>query len=202
MVIFLSFSHSFFAILKLAVEAQPTLKPASPAKRGEPKKSVRKTAARKPKKEIAPMEAAAVMKAVLPVEKPDEKRNYIYAVGRRKSAVARVRLFPQGTGSFTVNKKSVEAYFSTFESQKIAREALEKIEAKGIYDVSAYVRGGGVAGQADAVRLGIARALVKFNEDFRKPMRSFGFLTRDPRVKERKKPGLKRARKAPQFSKR
>src|SRR3989338_8635800 len=178
------------------------VKPASPAKRGEPKKSVRKTAARKPKKEIAPMEAAAVMKAVLPVEKPDEKRNYIYAVGRRKSAVARVRLFTEGTGSFTVNKKSVEAYFSTFESQKIAREPLEKIEAKGIYDVSAYVRGGGVAGQADAVRLGIARALVKFNEDFRKPMRSLGFLTRDPRVKERKKPGLKRARRAPQFSKR
>ena len=173
-----------------------------PEKEVKPKKSVRKTAARKPKKEIAPMEAAAVMKAVLPVEKPDEKRNYIYAVGRRKSAVARVRLFTEGTGSFTVNKKSVEAYFSTFESQKIAREPLEKIEAKGIYDVSAYVRGGGVAGQADAVRLGIARALVKFNEDFRKPMRSFGFLTRDPRVKERKKPGLKRARKAPQFSKR
>lgn len=168
----------------------------------KPKKAVRKTSVRKPKKEAAEVEVTAVMKAVLPVEKPEEKRDYIYAVGRRKSAVARVRLFTVGTGSFTVNKKSVEAYFSTFESQKTAREALEKIEAKGIYDVSAYVKGGGVAGQADAVRLGIARALVKFNEDFRKPMRSLGFLTRDPRVKERKKPGLKRARRAPQFSKR
>lgn len=177
-------------------------KPASPAKRGEHKKAARKAPARKPKKEAETVEVAVAMKAVLPVEKPEEKRDYIYAVGRRKSAVARVRLFTVGTGSFTVNKKSVEAYFSTFESQKIAREALEKIEAKGIYDVSAYVRGGGVAGQADAVRLGIARALVKFNEDFKKPMRSSGFLTRDPRVKERKKPGLKRARRAPQFSKR
>ena len=173
-----------------------------PEKKAKPKKSVRKTPARKPKKEAETVEVAAVMKAVQPVEKPEEKRDYIYAVGRRKSAVARIRFFPQGTGSFTVNKKSVEAYFSTFESQKIAREALEKIEAKGIYDVSAYVRGGGVAGQADAVRLGIARALVKFNEDFKKPMRSLSFLTRDPRVKERKKPGLKRARRAPQFSKR
>ncbi len=171
-------------------------------KEEKPKKTVRKTPARKPKKEAAAVEVAAVMKAVQPVEKQEEKRDYIYAVGRRKSAVARVRLYTQGTGSFMVNKKSVEAYFSTFESQKVAREALEKIEAKGIYDVSAYVRGGGVAGQADAVRLGVARALVKFNEDFRKPMRSLGFLTRDPRVKERKKPGLKRARKAPQFSKR
>lgn len=171
-------------------------------KKEKPKKAVRKAVARKPKKDAEAVEVAAVMKAVQSVEKPEEKRDYIYAVGRRKSAVARVRLYTQGAGSFTVNKKSVEAYFSTFESRKIAREALEKIEAKGIYDVSAYVRGGGVAGQADAVRLGVARALVKFNEDFRKPMRSLGFLTRDPRVKERKKPGLKRARKAPQFSKR
>lgn len=171
-------------------------------KEEKPKKAARKTPARKPKKEAETVEVEAVMKAVQSVEKPEEKRDYIYAVGRRKSAVARVRLYTQGAGSFTVNKKSVEAYFSTFESQKTAREALEKIEAKGIYDVSAYVKGGGVAGQADAVRLGVARALVKFNEDFRKPMRSSGFLTRDPRVKERKKPGLKRARKAPQFSKR
>src|SRR3989344_7113864 len=101
-----------------------------PEKKAKPKKSVRKTAARKPKKEIAPMEAAAVMKAVLPVEKPDEKRNYIYAVGRRKSAGARARLFTAGPGSFTVNKKSVEAYFSTLKVKKSLASLWKKLKQR------------------------------------------------------------------------
>lgn len=171
----------------------------APAK---PKRALRKAVPKKMKKEDEAVNSTTIMKTVLPVEKQEEKRDYIYAVGRRKSAVARVRFFPQGTGSFTVNKKSVEVYFSTFESQRVAREPLGNLGAQGIYDVSVLVQGGGISGQADAVRLGLARALVKFNGDFKKNMRAAGFLTRDPRVKERKKPGLKRARKAPQFSKR
>ena len=172
-------------------------------KEEKPKKITRKPAVRKPKKtETAAVGVTEVMSAVSAVEKIEEKRDYIYAVGRRKSAVARVRVYTQGTGSFMINKKSVVAYFPHFELQKIARSSLELIMARGIYDVSAYVRGGGIHGQAEAVRLGLARALVKFNEDFKKVFRAAGFITRDPRAKERKKPGLKRARRAPQFSKR
>lgn len=187
---------------KAAKLASSAPRGAKGAKRGEPKKTIRKTSARKAKKAAEAVEATAVMKAALPIEKPEEKRAHIYAIGRRKAAVACVRFFPQGTGSFTVNKKSVESYFPTFESRRIAREPLELLDASGIYDITAYVQGGGIRGQADAVRLGLARALVKFNQDFKKSLRSAGFLTRDPRIKERKKPGLKRARRAPQWQKR
>ncbi len=132
------------------------------------------------------------------VEQPQEKYR---AVGRRKEAIARV-LLHSGTGKFIVNEKSVERYFPSFELLQSVQAPLVQTNLRETLDVSAKVIGGGFHGQADAVRHGISRALLLLNPDFRKTLRSLGFLTRDPRVKERKKPGLKRARRAPQFSKR
>jgi len=127
---------------------------------------------------------------------------YYEAVGRRKRAIARVRLFTRGKKDFVVNKKPYTKYFPTAELQHIADEALKKMKVVDKFSVSVLVRGGGMAGQAVAVRHGTARALVEFNLDFRKRLKRAGFLRRDPRKKERKKFGLKKARKAPQWSKR
>jgi len=127
---------------------------------------------------------------------------YIYGRGRRKEASARVRLY-KGNDKLVVNGKTGEEYFSNFSVlPKNAVEPLITTGNVGKYDISCVVEGGGKKGQSEAIRLGIARALLKINEEYRKTLRLAGFLTRDPRVKERKKPGLKRARKAPQFSKR
>jgi len=124
-----------------------------------------------------------------------------YGTGRRKSAIARVYLRP-GSGEFTVNKRALEQYFVT-ESQRVrARQALVSTESSGSFNVLANVSGGGVDGQADAVRLGIARALIEFNAELRKKLKGEGFLSRDSRIKERKKYGQKGARKRFQFSKR
>ncbi len=124
-----------------------------------------------------------------------------YGTGRRKTAVARVRLLP-GDGNITINGKSFETYFPNRTLRLIVMQPLVLTEMAGRFDVVARVHGGGVSGQAGAVRLGIARALVKSNPDLRKQLRRAGFLTRDPRMKERKKYGLHKARKAPQYSKR
>lgn len=126
---------------------------------------------------------------------------YFEAVGRRKTAVARTRLFTK-PGDFTVNDKLYSSYFSTPELLKIAEDALQKMKLFGRFKVSARVSGGGLHAQAEALRMGLARCLVKFNPDFRKRLRRANFLKRDSRTKERKKPGLKRARKAPQWAKR
>ncbi len=126
---------------------------------------------------------------------------YFRAVGRRKEAIARVRI-SQGSGLFVVNEKQVEHYFPSFVLLQTVQAPLVQTNLKDSIDVSVKVEGGGFRGQADAVRHGVARALLLMNPDFRKTLRSLGYLTRDPRVKERKKPGLKRARRAPQFSKR
>ncbi len=126
---------------------------------------------------------------------------YFEAVGRRKTAVARVRLFTRA-GDFMVNDKLHSVYFSTVELLKIAEDALQKMKLFGRFKVTAQIKGGGMHAQAEALRHGLARCLVKFNPDFRKRLRRADFLKRDPRMKERKKPGLKRARKAPQWSKR
>lgn len=125
----------------------------------------------------------------------------ITAVGRRKSAIARIRLVP-GNGDIVVNDKPFAQYFPLANLQQSIEKPMILTSTRSMYSVSAKVNGGGVHGQADSVRLGIARALLKINPDFRKTLRSEGLLTRDPRIKERKKPGLKRARRAPQFSKR
>ncbi len=127
---------------------------------------------------------------------------YFEGVGRRKEATARVRVM-SGTGQFTVNGKPLNEYFNRLGD---VEEILKGFEATGqdsnTYDVTAMVNGGGVTGQTDSVKLGLARALVKINPDFIHGLRRVGLLTRDPRVKERKKPGLKRARKAPTYTKR
>jgi len=121
--------------------------------------------------------------------------------GRRKQAVARVRLRP-GTGIITINKRTFEDYFPSPTHRMLASEPLRLAEVEDTYDVDATMDGGGVAGQAGALRLGIARSLVALDEETRPLHKKAGFLTRDPREKESKKAGLKKARKAPQYSKR
>ncbi len=124
-----------------------------------------------------------------------------YGTGRRKKAVARVRLYP-GEGNITINGRNIDDYFGLETLKVIVRQPLVLTETISRFDVVANVSGGGFTGQAGAIRHGISRALVKADEDFRKTLKSAGFLTRDPRMKERKKYGLKGARRAPQFSKR
>jgi small subunit ribosomal protein S9 len=125
----------------------------------------------------------------------------VQTVGRRKEAVVRVRLVP-GTGKFTLNGRPLENYFPNKVHQQLIKEPLVMLEKTEAYDVFGTLRGGGVSGQAGALRLGIARALVEVSGDDRPALKKAGFLTRDPRVTERKKYGLKKARKAPQYSKR
>ncbi len=140
----------------------------------------------------------------MPTEKTKPKQEYIEAIGRRKTAAARVRLLPGGAGVFTVCEQKLDDYFKTAEQRRIAREvfALHE-EAKGNYGVSARVSGGGLASQAEAVRHGVARALVAVEPELRKKLKKAGFLKRDPRAKERRKFGRKgKARKGPQWSKR
>ena len=126
---------------------------------------------------------------------------YFYGTGRRKKSIARVRLYP-GTGSITVNGKSVDEYFGLETLKLIIAQPFGVSETTGKFDVVANVHGGGLSGQAGAIRHGIARALVVADAENRPALKKAGFLTRDPRMKERKKYGLKAARRAPQFSKR
>ena len=127
---------------------------------------------------------------------------YYEGIGRRKESTARVRLM-NGAGVFTVNEKPAEAYFTRLGDLETILAPLNAAgENRSILDITVLVKGGGVTGQTDAVQLGVARALLKMNPDLRPTMRKGGFLTRDPRIKERKKPGLKRARKAPTYTKR
>ena len=121
--------------------------------------------------------------------------------GRRKDSVARVRLVP-GNGKITINKEDVTKYIPYPNLVKDMKQPLDITETEGQYDILVSVNGGGFSGQAGAIRLGIARALLEVDPDFRGPLKKAGMLTRDPRMKERKKPGLKKARKASQFSKR
>ncbi len=124
-----------------------------------------------------------------------------YGTGRRKSSVARVYLVP-GTGKVTINKRDIDEYFGLETLKVIVRQPLVLTENADKFDVLVNVRGGGYTGQAGAIRHGIARALLTVDKDFRPALKKAGFLTRDPRMKERKKYGLKAARRAPQFSKR
>ena len=126
---------------------------------------------------------------------------YFYGTGRRKKSIARVRLYP-GTGVITINGKNIDEYFGLETLKLIVNQPLEATETMGKYDVVANVVGGGISGQAGAIRHGISRALLVADEANRGVLKAAGFLTRDPRMKERKKYGLKGARRAPQFSKR
>ena len=130
------------------------------------------------------------------------KKPYLYGTGRRKSSVARVHLFENGTGAITINGRDIDDYFGLETLKLIVRQPLVSTEQVGKVDIVATVTGGGVTGQAGAIRHGISRALLLVSEEFRPTLKAAGFLTRDPRMKERKKYGLKAARRAPQFSKR
>ena len=134
---------------------------------------------------------------------PKAKKDKImfYGTGRRKSSIARVRLV-EGTGVITINGKNIDEYLGTDTLKVIVRQPLTATNTTDKYDVICKVQGGGFTGQAGAIRLGIARALLEANNEYRPTLKSAGFLTRDSRMKERKKYGLKKARKAPQFSKR
>ncbi len=130
------------------------------------------------------------------------KKPYMYGTGRRKSSVARVHLFPGGTGKITINGRDIDDYFGLETLKLIVRQPFGATNTMDKFDVEATVTGGGVTGQAGAIRHGIARALLLVDETYRPTLKAAGLLTRDPRMKERKKYGLKGARRAPQFSKR
>lgn len=127
---------------------------------------------------------------------------YYEGIGRRKQASARVRLFPGGTGNVTINDKDGADYLPRSGDLPEALTPLGVVGQERSYDISVHVKGGGISGQRDAIKLGVARALLKIDPDLRPALKSAGLLTRDARVKERKKPGLKRARKAPTYTKR
>lgn len=133
---------------------------------------------------------------------PANKNVEFSATGRRKDSIARVRIMPNGKGQFVINKKNIEEYFNLGVYRLVANQPFEVTNTMGKYDVVVNVHGGGLSGQAGAIRHGIARALVKADESLKSEIKKAGFLTRDARVKERKKYGLKKARKAPQFRKR
>ena len=126
---------------------------------------------------------------------------YFYGTGRRKKSVARVRIYP-GTGAITINKRDIDDYFGLETLKLIVNQPYEVTDTLGKFDIVCTVVGGGISGQAGAIRHGLARALVSADESYRPALKKAGFLTRDPRMKERKKYGLKAARRAPQFSKR
>ncbi len=132
----------------------------------------------------------------------ESKKKYFYGTGRRKSSVARVRVYENGTGSITINGRDINEYFGLDTLKLIVNQPLVTTAMVGKVDIVVTVAGGGVSGQAGAIRHGISRALILLNPEFRPALKAAGFLTRDPRMKERKKYGLKAARRAPQFSKR
>ncbi len=131
----------------------------------------------------------------------EPKQQYYYGTGRRKSSVARVRVYP-GSGNITINGRDIDDYFGLETLKLIVRQPLVLTETAEQFDIVCTVAGGGVTGQAGAIRHGLSRALLLFNPELRPVLKKAGFLTRDPRMKERKKYGLKAARRAPQFSKR
>jgi small subunit ribosomal protein S9 len=161
-----------------------------------PKKETAKSAA----KPAAVKKTAAAKKAVDTGHEITDA--HFYAVGRRKRGIAQVRIYTAGKGMITVNKKPFEEYFPVEDLREGILTPLKAVGMDATADVVAETRGGGIRGQADAVKLGIARALLKQNPDFRATLKPLGVLTRDPREKERKKYGLKKARKAPQWAKR
>ena len=183
-------------------------------------KTIKKSPAKKvvrpekePAKKIAEPKIKVENEQIEPVFKEEisgkeaKSRKYYEAVGRRKNSVARVRLFTikpfeEDEGKITVNNKFYKHYFPTLELQQIAEAALRKLKSLNRFEVTAKISGGGVRGQAEALRHGLARTLVEFNLDFRKKLKKAGYLKRDPRAKERRKYGLKKARRAPQWAKR
>jgi len=169
-----------------------TTKEVIPKKTKETIKKEKKTTKEKTRKAVKKTKVKKVVK----------KAKYREGIGRRKTAVARVRVFTRGDKNFLVNEKKLEDYFPTSFLREVAISPLKILKLLTRFKVSAKVRGGGINAQAEAIRHGLSRALVEFNPNFRKKLKKAGFLTRDSRMKERKKFGLKRARRAPQWQKR
>lgn len=159
----------------------------------------------KPKAPRAPRAKKVVAKvetAPVAAEFTAPTGEYIYGLGRRKTSIVKVLLFKKGTGQITVNKRPLNDYFGPLQLQNLITDTLKTVGLEGAVDIAAMAQGGGVRGQADAMRLGLSRALIELNPVWRKTLKKLGCLTRDPRAKERKKFGLKKARRAPQWSKR
>jgi len=185
-----------------------------------PKTITKKSASKPAEKKVEPIKEVIEPSKIMPVLNMEEEDDfsaeefivendltskpdrYFEAIGRRKTAVARVRLFTRGEKAFLVNGKPYQEYFILEEDQQLAVSSMKKMKCLDKFRVSVMVKGGGHHAQAEAVRHGTARVLVDFNNNFRKRLRKAGYLTRDPRMRERKKFGLKRARKSPQWSKR
>jgi small subunit ribosomal protein S9 len=185
-------------------EKKTTKKKTEKVTKGKSKKKRKLASARpaKAKKKTVKKVAKAV-KEVKEKKKPVGRLGKYYeAVGRRKTSVARIRIWSKGEGEFLINQKPLKDYFQTPTLQKVALDSLEQMKSAEKFKVSVVVKGGGISSQAEAVRHGTARALVLFNPDFRKKLKKAGYLMRDPRMKERKKFGLKGARRAPQWQKR
>jgi small subunit ribosomal protein S9 len=174
--------------------AKKVAKPVTAKKIAHEKKAPAKKVEKTPEAALEVVEAQAAEAA--------KGGSFIPAVGRRKTAIARVRLIKNGKGIITVNGKPYDKYFTVYELRNAVTSPLETVGQSDAVDVSAFVAGGGIHGQAEAVRHGISRALIILNPTFRKSLKKLGYLTRDARKKERKKFGLKKARRAPQWSKR
>lgn len=179
------------------------------AKKPAAKKAPVKADAKKPAAKKAPAKSKAKEAPTLVVEaeqaaaaKTAKGGSFIPAIGRRKTSIARVRLIKNGKGLISINGKPYNEFFGNYDLRAQIEAPLKAIGQSDAVDVSAKVTGGGVRGQAEAVRHGIARALIQLNPTFRKTLKKLGYLSRDPRKKERKKPGLKSARRSPQWSKR
>ncbi len=187
-------------------------KAASPKKKVEAKVEVKREADKEVKTTEVKLNALDFGLPAAPIDDDDfvlneddfkgDSDRYFNGTGRRKTAIARVRLYTKGDKGMTVNGMDFKKYFPTDVLQKLVLGSLDRMKSIERFKVTVVVSGGGVNSQAEAVRHGISRALVAFNPDYRKRLRKAGFLTRDPRMKERKKFGLKRARRAPQWSKR
>lgn len=164
-----------------------------------PKKVIKRRTTKKPV--LKPSAKIAPQKPEAPKHAP-KKEKFVFGIGRRKTAIARIKLTGGGTGQFQVNKRDFKQYFPTFALQKIVMMPLETTGLMRKVDIVAQARGGGTAAQAQSVALAVSRALVKSDEALKLALKKLGLLTRDSRKKERKKPGLKRARRAPQWQKR
>lgn len=193
-----------------AIKKSKVKKPAA-RKNVKPKEGDIKNAAVLPMEDSLPEKPATDGGFSLDIAVEDEKnkkdKRYFEAVGRRKTAVARVRLFTikpfeEDEGKITVNNRFYKQYFPVMELQQIAEASLRRLKSLNRFEVAAKIKGGGLRAQAEALRHGLARTLILFNLDFRKKLKKAGFLKRDPRAKERKKFGLKKARRAPQWAKR
>jgi small subunit ribosomal protein S9 len=187
-------------------DKETTKKPAAkrtPRAAAPKKRALAKHAAPKAEKPVAAKEVKEAAAETAPVAKvkPSHPGKTFYAVGKRKTAVAQI-LLSEGNGTITVNKLPFEQYFQTYDLQSIPLMPLVSVGLEKGMNVKAKIHSGGIHAQAEALRHAISRALTEYNPESRRQLKKQGFLTRDPRVKERKKPGLKRARRAPQFSKR